>query len=66
MEDVPYEYRTDFASENDEYARKMEGLKQEIREKCPSSWILDNYPCTWKGASDGTYQAAQLFTETSR
>jgi telomerase protein component 1 len=53
VKDVPIEYQSDFLSENDDYARRLDQLKQDIRGKCPQAWILEEYPCVWKGAPDG-------------
>ena len=53
MTGVPYDYRSDFNSENDDYAQKLERLKSEIREKCSSDCILENYHCSWAGVIDG-------------
>ncbi len=53
VREVPIDYQADFLSENGEYSRKLESLKQEIRDKCPQQFVLDNYHCAWRGVVDG-------------
>lgn len=50
---IPIQLQSDFTSESDENARKIDELKREIKEKCPPQWIFENYPCSWGGVIEG-------------